>query len=101
MQKTLDDFANKPLYISETSPSSQEILSNIRNYIERAQLACINGKECKEDLPIKNCSDNFIIFKESKINKVTQEDNCIYILAKSKEAIKVGDAFLYRILGII
>ena len=71
---------------------------NIGAYITRVQLACIS-EPCEGNFPVKNCSDNFIIFQKGE-NKVVQEDNCFYVLSSSEEEIKVSDAFLYKILGV-
>lgn len=98
--KNLNDFRGKPLYFSEQNPGSQEILMNIGAYVERVQLACIS-EPCKDNLPIKNCSDsNFVVFQSGEINKVSSEENCIYILYRTGEETKATDAFLYKILGI-
>ena len=97
--REINSFVGKPLYFSEQNLGSQEIVSNIGDYVERIQLACLN--ECEEDLPVKNCSSNFIIFRESEENKIIQEDNCVYILSKKEDLELASDAFLYKILGII
>ena len=82
----LNNFANKPLYISRQSLGSQEILMNLGAYVKRVQLACIS-EPCEGNLPVKNCSDNFIIFQEGE-NKVSSEENCIYILSSPDNEIK-------------
>jgi len=100
LQKSLADYTGKVLYFSEKSLGSQEILMNIGRYVERAQLACFE-ESCEDDLPIKNCSDNFIIFRESNFSKIVNENNCVYIISNFEDQVRSSDAFLYKILGII
>ncbi len=100
LQRSFQEFVNKPLYISSYSQGSQEILMNLGAYIQRAHLACIQ-EPCEEDLPVKNCTDNnFIIFETGEFNKISGDENCIYISYKSGEEVKASDAFLYKILGV-
>lgn len=100
LQKNLNSFSGKPLYYSPQNPGVQEILINFDRYVERYQQACLNIDNCENGLPIKNCTDNFIIFQNKNISTITQEDNCIYILYPDDADVKAADAFLYRILGI-
>ena len=79
--------ANKTLYY-------QEISYNLGRYVERMQPACY-GK-CGENLPEKNCSDNMIVFRESKLQKVYKQEKCVFI----EGDMKAVDAFLYRLFGL-
>lgn len=100
----LNDYYNKPLYFySENSEAETEIYRNLFYYnqiVQRIQKACLEGEECNEDLPIKNCEDNIIIIKESEENEVTQEQNCVFIKGKKEKIIKLVDSFLYDIIGV-
>lgn len=99
INKTLQDYANKPLYIvSDNTESSQEIIGNIGSFIERYSPACLKGAECKDNSPIKDCSDNVIIIQEKNTTRVSQDNGCVFIV--SDNVLKETDAFLYRILGI-
>jgi len=91
----LQNYAEKTLYFAGDG-SKEEILYNLGKYIERYQDACL--KECEKNLPVKNCSDNLIVFEQGEETKVWQDRNCVYI---SGDYIKASDAFLYKIFGII
>lgn len=98
----LDSYTNKPVYFSfESNPKGiDEIIRNLGTFVERSQLSCLDGEKCEGDLPVKNCTDNVIIIKEGT-NKITQEDNCVYIFGNYSEITKASDAFIFRILGIV
>lgn len=96
----LANYNSKNLYFSYDSNrfGAEEILRNIGNYADRVQYACL--EECKEDLPVKNCSDNIIIIQNINETLIKQEDACVYILADSENAVKASDKFIFSILGI-
>ena len=95
LYKSLSDLSGRPLYIdSVNSAANAEIAANLGSYTLRMQEACY--KECEKNLPIKSCTDNIIIIKESNESRVYQEDNCYFILGGVRET----DAFLHKILGI-
>ncbi len=93
---SLEDYKNKPLYFVNVSSGAQEILNNIQRYVLRAQGACLNSN-CSEELPVKTCEDNVIVFENSGENKVWKEQNCVHI---SGDFLIGADAFLYKILGV-
>ena len=96
----LNKFYGGILYFSQDSDTEgiNEIFKNIGMFFSRIQEACI--EECKEDLPVKNCSDNIILIREASENLIKQEDNCVYILANKTETIKASDAFIFKFLQI-
>jgi len=91
----IQSYLNRPLYFVGDGASS-EILNNLGRYVLRYQEACMEGLNCSEELPVKTCEDNLIIF-ESGEDKVYQDVNCVYI---SGEFVKGADAFLYHLLGV-
>jgi hypothetical protein len=98
----IQDYVDKPLYFVGTNPeAAQVILNNIGGVLLRYQEACLDDEDCKnEDLPIKTCEDNLIIFKESEENsdtKVEKEGKCVYI---SGDYVKGANALIYDLLGI-
>ncbi len=98
--KTISDYYQKPLYISsEDSDAEIEIYRNLDNFVLRRQYACLE-KECKENFPVKNCTDNFIIIKRANASSLKQQDNCIFIEGKDKEIINAADSFLFQIIGL-
>ena len=101
MNKDIADFVNKPLYLSSQGAGAQEILLNLQGYVLRSQLACVEDEKCENNFPEKNCSNNFIIFQNKEFNKIVEEENCIYIIYKTEDEVKMGDAFVYRVLGVL
>jgi len=112
----LENYYDKPLYIySENSESEIEIYRNLfyqNQIVQRMQSACLDENitnttlgerivlECDENLPIKNCEDNFIIIKEDNNTKITQNKNCVFIFGQQENLTKITDEFLFKILGI-
>lgn len=95
------DYVEKPLYIhSQDSYASQEIYQNLKYFVERYQPACFEEKNCPQDLPIKDCTNNFIIYKISNTTSITQQQNCVFIEGKQEDLVYLTDEFLFRILGI-
>ncbi len=104
---SLQELSQKPLYYSGNGLVFSEIYGNINPYVLRGQEACYqeSGKNCTDDLPIKDCSNNFIIIRElndesNETSKITREENCIFVNAKNSDILKSADALLFRILGI-
>jgi hypothetical protein len=100
----LNRYDNLPLYIySENSDATMEIYRNLfysNRIVQRVQEACLKGEKCGGEIPIKDCTNNFIIIKKSDINEIRQEENCVFILGKDEELVKITDEFLFKITGI-
>lgn len=97
-RKILPDYLNKPLYFVGESPGKESVARNLGQIASRMQMACIEGEECDENLPVKNCSDNIVIFKQTDLSVIREEDNCVYIL--SNESLRDADAFIYGLLDV-
>lgn len=101
VSSTINDYQGKPLYIdSESEEAELEIFINLGNIALRTQKACIEKMGCEENLPIKTCTDNFIIIRESNISNILQQDNCVFIEGVSGDLTKLTDQFLFKLLGI-
>ncbi|RPH39460.1 MAG: hypothetical protein EHM87_24055 [Burkholderiales bacterium] len=100
----LDSYSGKPLYVySENREAESEIYRNLfyqNRIVQRIQYACLNEDECKGNFPIKTCSDNFILIKESNQSRITQNENCISIEGPEEELTKLTDEFLFKILKV-
>ena len=106
----LNSYLNKPLYIySEDYESKIEFYRNLYNLVERVQDACpdqgnlsadIGELNCGEDWPTKNCENNLIIIKESEENKIIQEDNCLIVLGKREDLMKMSDSIILKMVGL-
>jgi len=100
--KRLDNYYNKPLYISsEHDMAGAEIYNAIYRFVQRVQPACLEGETCESDeLPVKTCEDNFIIIKKADDSNITQQNNCVFIQGTEEELLKVSDEFLFKMFGI-
>ena len=99
----LPEYVQQVLYLySEDSTSTYQIYQNLDSFLTRVQLACLQEDEesCQEDLPIKNCTDNFIVIKQSDTNKIIQQEKCVFIEGTPEDLVKLTDIFLLKILGI-
>jgi len=104
---TLQELANQPLYYSGNTLFVSEIYTNIQPYVERVQEACLAGseEECDENLPVKDCTSNFIVIRgplgnSSSSPRVVKDNKCIIVNAGESQILKTADALLFRILGI-
>jgi flagellar basal body-associated protein FliL len=105
MTKTIQNYQNQVLYFVNQDDLSQngisEIGSNLNNFIQRINFACLENEKCEGDLPIKNCtSDNVIVFKKDNIPRINEQEKCVYIYTSEEEILRASDTFLYKILGI-
>jgi len=102
--KNLSDgtyYVGLPLYIySENFEAQAEITRNLEQIVERIQPACLEGMGCSEDVPLKNCENNFIIIKESENEGIIQINKCVYIEGSQKNLTRLTDSFLFKILGV-
>jgi len=100
--RKISSYANKEVYVSSEDYSSySEIVQNFNQYVSRTQQACKDGEKCLDsNLPIKTCEDNLIVIKESTINKVYENNNCIYIEGKKDDLLKLTDEFLLYEIGV-
>ncbi len=100
--RPFDNYYQKPVYISSESPEAEtEIYVNLNQIALRMQRACLSEEECgDENLPIKTCSDNFIIIEESNITDIIQQENCVFIQGPEVNLTRIADEFLFKILGI-
>ena len=94
----LANYSGKVLYFVSPNNGASEILNNLGGYVPRYQEACLDAENCEGDWPIKNCSDNLIIFVEANETSVYQNGGCVYIAG---DGVAGADAFLYEVLKVI
>ncbi len=96
------NYSGKTLYVySEDIESKAEIYRNLNLFVLRLQDACFNEETCKDnELPLKDCSENFIIILESENTLINQTNNCVFIEGKKENLTKMTDEFLFNILDI-
>lgn len=98
------DYNGKPLYfVGEAGSNFAEFYRTMSLFVLRVGGACLD-QSCEQDYPIKDCSlDNVVIIQkvsEEGVEEIVFEDNCVYIRAKSQNALKYVDAYLFDLLGI-
>ena len=93
----LNNYINQPLYFVGTNQGNAEVLINLQKYVSRYQGACIDSSDCEGNLPLKDCSNNLIIFEDGNETLVQQNGLCVYLTG---DPIKSADAFLYKLLGV-
>jgi len=99
--KNIEEYRGKVVYIhSEDATAEAEVYVNLAQVAERVQGACLENTKCVEDLPIKNCNDNFIIIRESVAQRISQANGCVYIEGEKEDIVKLTDQFLFKVLGI-
>jgi len=97
----LSSYEGKPAYVySEDSEAEAEIAVNIGQVAQRIQKACPKDENCTEDIPVKTCSDNFIIIKESDISSIVQNNSCVLINGPKENLTLLADGFLFKTLGV-
>lgn len=99
----MSSYSGKPLYVfSDDYLSEVEIYRNLQNVTQRIQGACPeDATNCSEDWPTKDCSNNFIIIKESnETASISQNDNCVIIEGNEENLTQITDEFLFKIIGI-
>jgi hypothetical protein len=95
---SLEIYREEPLYLVGANPAIGDIIKNLGVHVSRYQEACVLGFDCGEDLPLKDCDSNLIIFEGGNETRVYQEDNCVFLAG---DGILATDAFLYKLFGII
>lgn len=100
--KSLTSYYGKMLYLySENADAESEIYQNLYAVASGILPACpADEKECDKNLPVKNCSDNFIIIREKNETNVFQEDACVFISGPEEDLIRITDGFLLKIIGV-
>ena len=100
--KLLIDYSAKPLYFySENLDAESEIYRNLYPIVRAIGDVCpAENSSCGENLPVKTCSDNFIIIKNSTVVKVEQKDGCVFIEGPAQDLTKIADGFVLKVIGV-
>ncbi|MFH1801297.1 MAG: hypothetical protein ABH804_00470 [archaeon] len=99
--KKISNYQGNPLYYSsENNEALSEIYINLNMIVQRFQPACLEGEECDENIPVKNCGDNFILIKEKNNSRIYQDENCVFIEGQKGDLTKLSDEFLFKIIGV-
>jgi hypothetical protein len=97
----LSSYSGKTLYaFSEDYVAEVEIYRNLGNIVQRFQRACYQEKDCPQDWPVKDCSNNFIIIRKANESRIFQEQNCVFIEGREENLTQITDEFLFKITGI-
>ena len=93
----LGEYTGDVIYFVNGEEGISEILNNIGRYALRYQRACLSEENCLDDIPIKDCNNNLIVFEEGIVSKIYKNESCVYIIGNET---KGADAFLYNVLGV-
>jgi len=97
----LNKYQNLPLYLySNNSAIDLEIYRTIGQFVQRMQKACPENKTCEQDLPMKNCENNFIVVEESNATEIIQNNKCVFVKAKKEDLLRITDELLFKIFSI-
>ncbi len=92
-------------YIDPSLRESAIRLLQYINYFSLLNEACVNESvgayEChNEELPIKDCESNFLIFEQANETSIEKRDLCIFIKGNKTEIDKAIDRFLFDLFGL-
>jgi len=92
----INQYSGKPLYIdTESEFIYAEIASTLGRFSERVQYGCYSSCE-NSSYPEKTCSDNLIVVRQKDMNRVYQNNSCVFVDGDMRAV----DAFLYKIMGL-
>lgn len=98
---SLEKYSGKKLYVySQDIIAESEIKTNLAAFSDAVENACPENSNCV-GFPKKTCEDNFIVVKISEENKISQENNCVFIEGKDGDLTKLADEAIYKILNVI
>ena len=97
-----ESYYGKPAYIySESAVAGAEVYRNIHPLSSGISYACPEGeKNCDASLPVKTCSNNFIIIRESSETRIIQKDSCVYIEGPAENMTRIADGFILKVIGV-
>ncbi|MGY4884968.1 MAG: hypothetical protein ACP5NZ_05305 [Nanobdellota archaeon] len=97
----ISEYSGKPLYVFyENDAAFIEINQNLGSIVQRFQGACLEEEGCPENWPIRDCSNNFVIIKESNESKIYTQEKCTFIEGPRENLTRITDEFLFKITGI-
>jgi hypothetical protein len=99
IERDVSSFYLLPLYIDSKDDLANSIISqNLgpnNGVAQRVQFACFEEEGCKDELPIKDCSENLIIVRYSNdTTRIEGVGNCVFIHGKEEEMSQVIDKFI-------
>ncbi len=95
IDKDVSDYYGQNLFVDyKKEYIYSEVLETLGRYVLETNKACYGP--CAENIPEKTCENNIIVFNESKVEKVYQKENCIFI----EGDLRTVDAVLYKLLSI-
>ena len=99
--KDIRNYFDEPLYVySKNDEAKSIVFLNMNKVALRIQDACPLNETCEGNVPIKDCTNNFIIIKESNTTNINQSQNCVFITAPKSKLVKTTEEFFYQLLGI-
>jgi hypothetical protein len=100
---SIDNYYQEPLYIYSPETIARTIIAqNLMQVALRLSEACpVDEESCQErDIPIKDCSQNFIILKVGEEEKIETFEKCVYITNKAEDLSKTADKFILSLFFV-
>ncbi len=94
----IDNYYGKNVYIVNSNQAVVNLAAALEGVALKVQEACIDETECiTKNLPLKDCTENLIVYLPADETSVEKVDNCVYLKGNFFEA---SDKLLYRLFGI-
>lgn len=100
----LSSYQGFPVYIYSEDPSAQaEATTNLGLVAQRIQNACPSDRNCSDlgDIPVKTCTDKFIIIETGNTSSITQDSGCVFIRGQRQDLVALTDQWLFKTLGVM
>lgn len=106
--KNIKEYSGKVFYFySEDNIVKMQLRENFAQLVLRIQEACPENSSnetieycIEKDLPIKDCSNNFVIVREDNESRIFTENNCVFIQGDKKDLNRLTDEFIYQTVGL-
>ena len=95
IENTLYSYSGVNLYIASDDDEALGLIgSALSGYASKISIGCYGA--CEEDLPEKICSDDLIVYRESNVSRIYQNQSCIFIEG-DLDSVR---AFVYKLSGV-
>jgi hypothetical protein len=78
VNRDISSYYGGNLYVDSKQEYAYNLIKEtLGRYVLETSKACYGS--CLENVPEKNCTENIIVFRESNVKKVVQEDKCTFV----------------------
>jgi hypothetical protein len=104
---SVDYFAGKRFYFYSSPELRQSAVRLLQylNYFTLLNEACLNESNAaykcyNEELPLKSCDDDVVVFAYSNASKIEKQKGCIILSGNETTIEKTIDRFLYELFSL-